>query len=150
MNLYQTQWQRGKAFIESYQDNHSDDEVKHIDLFTEDIPYIDKDVLTGWGKAAKGEELTSEESKKVTRLGAILDEFLEGDKYVFVSPMWNLSFPPVLKAYIDAIAVAGKTFKYTAEGPKGLLTDKKYFIFNLEVAIIVKAQPQKLNLEIVI
>ena len=64
--------------------------------------------------------------------------------------MWNLSFPPVLKAYIDAIAVAGKTFKYTAEGPKGLLTDKKYFIFNLEVAIIVKAQPQKLNLEIVI
>ncbi len=115
----------GKAFIESYQDNHSDDEVKHIDLFTEDIPYIDKDVLTGWGKAAKGEELTSEESKKVTRLGAILDEFLEADKYVFVSPMWNLSFPPVLKAYIDAIAVAGKTFKYTAEGPQGLLTDKK-------------------------
>lgn len=53
----------GKAFIESYQDNHSDDEVKHIDLFTEDIPYIDKDVLTGWGKAAKGEELTSEENK---------------------------------------------------------------------------------------
>ena len=60
--------------------------------------------------------------------------------------MWNLSFPPVLKAYIDAIAVAGKTFKYTAEGPQGLLTDKKYFIFNLEAAIIVKAQPQKLNL----
>ena len=38
--------------------------------------------------------------------------------------MWNLSFPPVLKAYIDAITVAGKTFKYTAEGPQGLLTDK--------------------------
>ena len=43
----------GKAFIESYQDNHSDDEVKHIDLFTEDIPYIDKDVLTGWVKQLK-------------------------------------------------------------------------------------------------
>ena len=71
----------GKAFIDAYQDNHSGDEVKHIDLFTEDIPHIDKDVLIGWGKAAKGEELTSEESKKVTRLGAILDEFLEADKY---------------------------------------------------------------------
>lgn len=80
----------GKAFIDAYQDNHSGDEVKHIDLFTEDIPHIDKDVLIGWGKAAKDEELTSEESKKVTRLGAILDEFLEADKYVFVSPMWNL------------------------------------------------------------
>ena len=44
--------------------------------------------------------------------------------------MWNLSFPPVLKAYIDAISIAGKTFKYTAEGPQGLLTDKKYYTFN--------------------
>lgn len=39
--------------------------------------------------------------------------------------MWNFSFPPVLKAYIDAICIAGKTFKYTAQGPVGLLTDKK-------------------------
>ncbi|SUK36504.1 FMN-dependent NADH-azoreductase [Staphylococcus aureus] len=39
--------------------------------------------------------------------------------------MWNLSFPPVVKAYIDAISIAGKTFKYSAEGPQGLLTDKK-------------------------
>lgn len=34
-------------------------------------------------------------------------------------------FPPVVKAYIDAISIAGKTFKYSAEGPQGLLTDKK-------------------------
>lgn len=39
--------------------------------------------------------------------------------------MWNFSFPPVMKAYIDAVAVAGKTFKYTEQGPVGLLTDKK-------------------------
>lgn len=47
----------GKAFIDAYQDNHSGDEVKHIDLFTEDIPHIDKDVLIGWGKAAKAKNL---------------------------------------------------------------------------------------------
>ena len=70
----------------------------NISTYSLKISYIDKDVLTGWGKAAKGEELTSEESKKVTRLGAILDEFLEGDKYVFVSPMWNLSFLPCFKS----------------------------------------------------
>ena len=83
---------------------------------------IDKDVLTGWGKLRNGDTLTNEEQQKVDRLSAILDEFLAADKYVFVSPMWNLSFPPVLKAYIDAISIAGKTFKYTAEGPQGLLT----------------------------
>ena len=115
----------GKTFVDSYKENHPSDEVKHIDLFNEDIPMIDKDVLTGWGKLRNGDELTSEEQQKVNRLREILDEFLEADKYVFVSPMWNLSFPPVLKAYIDAISIAGKTFKYTAEGPQGLLTDKK-------------------------
>ena len=115
----------GKTFVDSYKENHPSDEVKHIDLFNEDIPMIDKDVLTGWGKLRNGDELTSEEQQKVNRLSEILDEFLEADKYVFVSPMWNLSFPPVLKAYIDAISIAGKTFKYTAEGPQGLLTDKK-------------------------
>ena len=115
----------GKTFVDSYKENHPSDEVKHIDLFNEDIPMIDKDVLTGWGKLRNGDELTSEEQQKVNRLSEILDEFLEADKYVFVSPMWNLSFPPLLKAYIDAISIAGKTFKYTAEGPQGLLTDKK-------------------------
>lgn len=115
----------GKAFTDAYKENHPNDEVKHIDLFKEDIPMIDKDVLTGWGKLRNGDELTSDEQQKVNRLSEILDEFLEADKYVFVSPMWNLSFPPVLKAYIDAISIAGKTFKYTVEGPQGLLTDKK-------------------------
>ncbi|PNZ69521.1 FMN-dependent NADH-azoreductase [Staphylococcus croceilyticus] len=115
----------GKTFVDSYKENHPSDEVQHIDLFKEDIPMIDKDVLTGWGKLRNGDELTSDEQQKVNRLSEILDEFLEADKYVFVSPMWNLSFPPVLKAYIDAISIAGKTFKYTTEGPQGLLTDKK-------------------------
>lgn len=39
--------------------------------------------------------------------------------------MWNLSIPAILKAYIDYVSVTGITFKYTAEGPVGLLKDKK-------------------------
>jgi len=39
--------------------------------------------------------------------------------------MWNFGFPPLLKAYIDAVAVAGKTFQYTEQGPVGLVGDKK-------------------------
>ncbi|MDE9828757.1 FMN-dependent NADH-azoreductase [Staphylococcus delphini] len=115
----------GKTFKETYEQAHPEDEVVHIDLFKEDIPQIDADVFSGWGKLQNGETLTDTEQKKVNRLGEIVDEFINADKYVFVSPMWNLSFPPVLKAYIDAVAVAGKTFKYTSEGAKGLLTDKK-------------------------
>ena len=47
------------------------------------------------------------------------------DKYVFVTPMWNFSIPAILKTYIDAVTVSGKTFKYTKEGSVGLLTEKK-------------------------
>lgn len=115
----------GKSFIDAYQESNPKDEVKHVDLFEEYIPFIDKDVLTGWGKLSNGESLTKEEKEKTDRLGEILDEFLSADKYVFVSPMWNLGAPPILKAYIDAVAVPGKTFKYTSEGSQGLLTDKK-------------------------
>ncbi|MBP3965126.1 FMN-dependent NADH-azoreductase [Paenibacillus lignilyticus] len=117
----------GKAFIDSYKESHPQDEVEHLDLYSTQIPYIDADVFSGWGKLRGGSsfnELSPEEQQKVTRLGELADQFVAADKYVFVTPMWNFSYPPIVKAYIDAICVAGKTFKYTAEGPVGLLPDK--------------------------
>lgn len=117
----------GQAFLDSYRESHPQDEIKHLDLYKMNIPHIDADVFSGWGKLRGGSqftELSSEEQAKVTRLGEIVDEFVAGDKYVFVTPMWNFSYPPIMKAYIDAICVAGKTFKYTAEGPVGLLPNK--------------------------
>ncbi|MCO4349402.1 FMN-dependent NADH-azoreductase [Staphylococcus agnetis] len=115
----------GQAFIKSYKAHHPNDEIVHVDLFKEYVPYIDGDVFSAWGKLQNGDVLTAEEETKVTRLNEILEQFVNADKYVFVTPMWNLSFPPDVKAYIDAVAVAGQTFKYTSNGPVGLLTDKK-------------------------
>ncbi|MEI2354757.1 FMN-dependent NADH-azoreductase [Mesobacillus zeae] len=118
----------GNAFIKTYKELNPGDEIITIDLFKENIPAIDGDVLGGWGQLASGTsfgELTGAEQEKVARLGALSDQFVEADKYVFVTPMWNFSFPPVMKAYLDSVAVAGKSFKYTEQGPVGLLTDKK-------------------------
>jgi FMN-dependent NADH-azoreductase len=92
------------------------------------IPQIDNEVFSGWGKLRSGssfDQLSAGEQAKVTRLGEIVDQFIAADKFIFVNPMWNFSFPPVLKAYIDAVSIAGKTFKYTEQGPVGMLTDKK-------------------------
>lgn len=114
----------GKAFIDTYKAEHPEDEVVHIDLFKDEVPEIDAEVFSGWGKLQSGETLTDSEQQKVNRLTELVDQFVAADKYVFVTPMWNLSFPPAVKRYFDAVAVAGKTFKYTAEGPQGLLTDK--------------------------
>lgn len=117
-----------KAFMDTYKEVNPDDQVVHIDLYREHIPHIDADVFSGWGKLQTGkgfEELSSEEKSKVNRLNELSEQFISADKYVFVTPLWNFSFPPVMKAYIDSVAVAGKSFKYTEQGPVGLLTDKK-------------------------
>lgn len=118
----------GKEFIDSYKQINTGDEVIHLDLYKEHIPHIDADVFSGWGKLRSGqgfEDLTAEEKQKVSRLNELSEQFVSADKYVFVTPLWNFSFPPIMKAYLDSVAVAGKTFKYTEQGPIGLLTDKK-------------------------
>lgn len=117
----------GKAFIEQYQIANPEDTVTPIDLYKESIPPIDADIFSGWGKLQSGGQLSSDEERKISRLKELSDQFMNADKYVFVTPMWNFSFPPVMKAYIDSVAVAGKAFRYTEEGPVGLLTDKKAF-----------------------
>lgn len=118
----------GKAFIEAYREKNPNDEIIHLDLYKEHIPLIDEDVFSGWGKLRSGkgfDELSADEKAKVNRLAELSDQFVAADKYIFVTPFWNFSFPAIMKAYIDSIAVAGKTFKYTEQGPIGLLTDKK-------------------------
>ncbi|MDR6227394.1 FMN-dependent NADH-azoreductase [Desmospora profundinema] len=118
----------GRAFLEAYREANPEDEVIHVDVFQQDIPLIDADVLSAWGKLGSGhsfDDLSDAERGKVAQLGELVDQFIAADRYVFVSPLWNFGVPPLLKAYIDAVAVAGKTFRYTEAGPEGLLTGKK-------------------------
>ncbi|MFC5405409.1 NAD(P)H-dependent oxidoreductase [Cohnella soli] len=119
----------GKEFVQAYLSANPNDEVIHLDLYQMNIPELDADVFSGWGKLGAGavfDALTGAEKAKIGRLGELVDQFVAADKYIFVNPIWNYSFPPVMKAYIDSICVAGKTFKYVpGEGRVGLLRDKK-------------------------
>lgn len=58
----------------------------------------------------------------------VMDEFQAADVVVIGAPMYNFSIPSQLKAWIDRIAVAGKTFGYTENGPKGLVEGKRVII----------------------
>lgn len=119
----------GNEFVQAYRSANPNDEVIHLDLYKMDIPQLDADVFSGWGKLQAGtafEKLTEAEKMKLTRLTELVDQFVAADKYVFVTPIWNYSYPPVMKSYIDSICVAGKTFKYLPDiGRVGLLGDKK-------------------------
>ena len=59
---------------------------------------------------------------------SVLDEFLAADTIVIGAPMYNFTLPSQLKAWIDRIMVAGKTFHYTADGPEGLAGGKRVII----------------------
>ncbi|MFD1735432.1 FMN-dependent NADH-azoreductase [Bacillus salitolerans] len=118
----------GKEFLKSYKDISPDDDVIELNLFDEYVPDIDKDVLEGWEKLNAGVDfsvLSESQRSKIARINELTSQFIEADKYVFITPLWNLSIPAKLKAYIDTIVIAGKTFKYTENGPQGLLSGKK-------------------------
>ena len=59
---------------------------------------------------------------------AVLEEFLAADIVVIGAPMYNFTIPSQLKAWIDRILVAGKTFKYSAQGVEGLAGNKRVII----------------------
>ncbi|MFL6785662.1 MAG: FMN-dependent NADH-azoreductase [Sphingomicrobium sp.] len=59
---------------------------------------------------------------------SVLDEFLEADTIVLGAPMYNFTLPSQLKAWIDRIAIAGKTFRYTENGPEGLAGAKRVIV----------------------
>ena len=58
----------------------------------------------------------------------VLDEFLAADTVVIGAPMYNFTLPTQLKAWLDRILIAGKTFRYTADGPQGLAGGKRVII----------------------
>ena len=114
----------GKEFLDEYLRSNPVDEVHLLELYRDNIQRIDGDVLGGWGKMRNGESfdaLTIDEQRKIGRIWKHADQFIAADKFVFVTPMFNLGFPAEFKMYIDAICVVGKTFTYTPTGPVGLL-----------------------------
>ena len=58
----------------------------------------------------------------------VLDEFLAADTIVIGAPMYNFTLPTQLKAWIDRIVIAGRTFRYTESGPEGLAKGKRVIV----------------------
>ncbi len=110
------------AFTAALKDKHPEAQILTIDVYKDEIPLLDAKLLPAFFGAPPAD---AETARKRERQQAILDQFLAADLLVIATPMWNFNAPPMLKAFIDTILVAGKTFKYTATGPVGLATGKK-------------------------
>ena len=91
-------------------------QVEYRDLDNDPLPH-----LTGQSLAQASPEEASDAART-------MEQFLAADVLVIGAPMYNFSVPSTLKAWIDRVAVAGKTFRYGAHGPEGLAGGKKIII----------------------
>jgi FMN-dependent NADH-azoreductase len=102
------------AITAEFVQSHPGVEVTYRDLHAAPLGH--------WGLPAGENDPAAAES------AAVLEEFLAADVIVIGAPMYNFGITSSLKAWIDRIAVAGKTFQYTAAGPEGLAGGKRVII----------------------
>lgn len=100
--------------------------LRYRDLAAEELTH-----LSGASLAAAGtpDELRDAAQRQAAALAeATLNEFLAADLLIIGAPMYNFSVPSQLKAWIDRIAVAGKTFRYGPNGAEGLAGGKRVIL----------------------
>jgi FMN-dependent NADH-azoreductase len=117
---------------------HADMEVTYQDLAADPALH-----LTGAHMAARMGATSDDAAINADLIkgNAYMDELFAADILVIGAPMYNLSIPTPLKAWIDRVAVAGKTFRYTATGPEGLLKGKKAFIASARGGVYSAGSP---------
>lgn len=99
----------------------TDNSIEKIRLYEEDIPELNIDGLKRRTKACQKGDFSLSDFKYAK-------QFAAADTIVIAAPYWDLSFPAVLKKYIEAICVTGITFKYSEEGiPVGLCNAKDFY-----------------------
>jgi len=96
-----------RAISRSIVDRFRGDRIIYRDLVAEPLPHLTLEAFAD---------------------GSVLDEFLAADTVVIGAPMYNFTLPSQLKAWLDRILIAGETFAYGPEGPKGLASGKRVIV----------------------
>lgn len=117
--------QLSAAVVARLRQSYPDLTVTRYDLGAEPLGHLTGAHLAGTGGAAADSASLRED---VARGQRALDDFLDADIVVIGAPMYNFSVSSQLKAWIDRLAVAGKTFRYTEKGVQGLAAGKKIIV----------------------
>ncbi|MDX5334058.1 MAG: NAD(P)H-dependent oxidoreductase [Gammaproteobacteria bacterium] len=110
-------------FVTTWRQRHPEGRVLVRDLAVEPVPHLDGVMLAALGTSPEARD--AEAAGRVALADALLAEFMSADEIVLAVPMYNFGIPSTLKAYLDHVARAGVTFRYTAAGPEGLAGDKR-------------------------
>lgn len=111
--------------IDALEIRYGDIDLTRRDL-SDGVQFVDE----GWIAAnfTPDEDRSDEHRAALAESDALVNELQRADVVVIGAPMYNFGVPAVLKAWVDMIARAQLTFRYTAEGPEGLLVGKKAYV----------------------
>jgi len=129
----------GAAIVGKWQRQNPRGQVRYLDLVREPLNHLTGEVLGA--ESVPLDQRNPELQRDVAAGQRALEDFLAADVIVVGAPMYNFSIPSQLKAWIDRIAVKGKTFRYTEKGPEGLAKGKKVIIVSARGGIYGAGSP---------
>src|SRR5215510_8620942 len=129
-SIYSTHGQSSRLadqFVAAWRTGNPGAEIIVRDLAREPVPHLSAERFQAF--FTKPAERSPEQQAIVDYSDTLVEEIKRADVIVLALPMYNFDVPSTLKAYFDHIARAGVTFTYTAQGPVGLLSGKKVYVF---------------------
>jgi FMN-dependent NADH-azoreductase len=128
-------------FVSAWKAANGQSRIIHRDLANGAVPHLTGEHLAAWviapNERSEHQQATAEESDP------LLEEVEAADVIVIAAPMYNFSISSTLKAWIDHITRADRTFHYTANGPEGLLKNKKVFVMTARGGVYTGNSPAK-------
>lgn len=126
------------ALVQKLVEQYPQAVVHERDVARGALPHVDE----SWVNAnfTGADERNAEQRHKLALSDQLVKELQTADVVVIGVPIYNFSIPAALKAWIDLVARAGVTFRYTSEGPEGLLTGKKAYLVVASGGVAVGSQ----------
>lgn len=129
-------------FVDRLRESDPRARVTRRDLTAEPLPHLDAErftaLITGPAERTERQAAIAAESDR------LVAELRAADVIVLGVPMYNFQIPSQLKAWFDHVARAGVTFRYTAEGPEGLLTGKSAYVLTARGGIHAPADDHQI------
>lgn len=113
-------------FVSSWQKRHPEDSIQIRDLAVNPVPVLDGELVGAMRPS--GESLSPRQQEALTLSDTLIAELQAADIIAIGSPMYNFTISTQLKNYFDFIARSGVTFRYSSNGPEGLLKGKKVYV----------------------
>jgi len=114
-------------FVDAWTTRHPDADIVVRDLARDPLPHLDADRFTAF-ITPEGER-DAAQAAVVAESDALIAELKSADIVVIGLPMYNFGVPSQLKSWFDHLARAGVSFRYTPDGPEGLIGDRRVVVF---------------------